>query len=196
MGLPRRFMVCALMAVGLAACGSSTTTTTSSTVPATTAATATLSATSTTSTVAPAPTSTQTTAATGTASVSGFKSAYAAEKVKFSQLGSDLAKSVEGAGSKSNAQLATEFQALSIRAAQQAARLANLHPPAKYANTLAQLTASFAAVASDLTTIATAATNGDPTAAKSATEKLVRDAARVKAHDTALTKALGLSQTG
>ena len=194
MGLPRRFMVGALMTVGLAACGS-TTTTTSSTAPAPTT-TGTPSATSSTSTVAPTPTSTQTTAAPGPASVSSFKSAYAAEKVKFSLLGSDLAKAVEGARSKSNAQLATEFQALSVRAAQQAARLANLHPPAKYMNDLAQLTTSFAAVAADLTAIASAATNGDPPAAKAATEKLVQDAARVKAHDTALTKSLGLSQTG
>ena len=63
-------------------------------------------------------------------------------------------------------------------------------------NDLAQLTTSFAAVAADLTAIASAATNGDPPAAKAATEKLVQDAARVKAHDTALTKSLGLSQTG
>jgi hypothetical protein len=196
MGLPRRFMAGALAAVGLAACGSSTTATTSSTAPATTATTSTLSTASTTSTVAPTATSTQTTAATGAASVSGFKIAYAAEKVKFSQLGSDLGKAVEGAGSKSNAQLATEFHALSVRAAQQAARLANLRPPAKYANDLAQLTTSFAAVASDLTAIATAATNGAPTAAKSATEQLVRDAAKVKAHDTALTTALGLRSQG
>jgi len=196
MGLPRRFMVGALVAVGLAACGSTTTTTSTAPAPATTATPSATSTTSTTSTVAPTPTSTQTTAAPGPASVSGFKSAYAAEKVKFRQLGSDLAKAVEGARSKSNAQLATEFQALSVRAAQQAARLANLHPPAKYMNDLAQLTTSFAAVAADLTAIASAATNGDPPAAKAATEKLVQDAARVKAHDTALTKSLGLSQTG
>ena len=47
----------------------------------------------------------------------------------------------------------------------------------------------------NLSEIATAATKGDPQAAKAATEKLVQDAAKVKSSDTALTGALGLPQT-
>jgi hypothetical protein len=58
-----------------------------------------------------------------------------------------------------------------------------------------QLKARFTTVATDLSEIATAATKGDPQAAKAATEKLVQDAAKVKSSDTALTGALGLPQT-
>ena len=196
-GLPRSFMFGALAAVALAGCGTATVTTTSSTAPATTttAASSTPSATSTTSTVTPTPASTQTTPSTGAASVGAFRSAFVAEKARFRTLGSDLEKAVGGAASKSNAQIAVEFQSLSTRAAQQAVRLAKLDPPARYRKDLAQLTAAFAAVASDLSTIAGAATSGEPQTARSATIKLVRDAAQVKAHDNALTAALGLPQT-
>jgi hypothetical protein len=202
-GLPRSFMFAALAAVVLAGCGTATVTTTSSTAPAATttaasstpSAMSTTSATSTTSAVAPTPASTQTTPSTGAASVGAFRSAFVAEKTRFRTLGSDLQKTVGGAASKSNAQIAVEFQSLSTRAAQQAVRLAKLDPPAKYRKDLAQLTAAFAAVASDLSTIASAATNGEPQTARSATLKLVRDATQVKAHDNALTAALGLPQT-
>jgi hypothetical protein len=197
-GLPRSFLVGAVATVGLAGCGTTTVTKTSSTAPAatTTGASSTPSATSTTSTVAPTPTSTQATPGTSATSVSAFRSAFVVEKTRFRRLGSDLQKAIESAASKSNAQIAAEFQSLSTRAAQQAVRLAKLDPPAKYRKDLAQLTAAFAAVASDLSTIATAATSGEPQTARSATTKLVRDAAQVKAHDNALTAALGLPQTG
>jgi hypothetical protein len=196
-GSPRSFMFGALVAVALAGCGTATVTKTSSTAPAATtkAASSTPSATSTTSTVAPTPTSTQTTSNPGATSVGAFRTAFVSEKTRFRTLGSDLQKAVEGAASKSNAQIAVEFQSLSTRSAQQAVRLAKLDPPATYRKGLAQLTAAFAAVASDLSTIATAATSGEPQTARSATIKLVRHATQVKAHDNALTAALGLPQT-
>jgi hypothetical protein len=197
-GLPRSFVVGAFATVGLAGCGTTTVTKTSSTAPAatTSAASSTPSPTATTSTVAPTPTSTHTTPGTSATSVGAFRSAFVVEKTRFSRLGSDLQKAVESAASTSNAQIAAEFQALSARAAQQAVRLAKLDPPAKYRKDLAQLTAAFAAVAADLSAIATAATRGEPQTARSATIKLVRDATQVKAHDKALTAALGLPQTG
>jgi hypothetical protein len=196
-GLPRSFMFGALAAIALAGCGTATVTKTSSPAPAatTTAAGSTPSATSTTSMVAPTPASTQTTPSTGATTVGAFRSAFVAEKTRFRTLGSDLQKAVEGAASKSNAQIAIEFRSLSTRATQQAVRLATLDPPAKYRKDLAQLTAAFAAVAADLSTIATAATSGEPQTARSATIKLVRDATHVKAHDNALTATLGLPQT-
>jgi hypothetical protein len=167
----RRYVLGALAAVGLAGCGSSTATTTSSTAPASSTTTA------------------------STTSVRAFKRDFASEKAQFTELGTDLAKAVEGANSKSNAELAAEFQSLADRAAQQAASLAKLGSPEKYRAELAQLTAGFASVASDLTAIKTAAAKGDPQAAKTATTKLVADAAIVKTHDQALTAALGLPQT-
>ena len=196
-GLPRSIMLGALAAVAVAGCGTTTVTKTSATAPAaaTTAASSTASATSTTSMVAPTPASTQTTPSPGATSAGAFRSAFVAEKTRFRTLGSDLQKAVEGAAPKSNAQIAVEFRSLSTRTAQQAVRLAKLDPPAKYRKDLAQLTAAFAAVASDLSTIATAATSGEPRTARSATIRLVRDASHVKAHDNALSAALGLPQT-
>jgi hypothetical protein len=128
-------------------------------------------------------------------SLSSFKSGFAADKAQFTKLGTDLATSVEKAGSQSNAELASAFAALSQRATQQASQLGKLDPPAKYKDDLDQLKARFTTVATDLSEIATAATKGDPQAAKAATEKLVQDAAKVKSSDTALTGALGLPQT-
>jgi hypothetical protein len=190
----------ALAAVALAGCGAASVTKSSSTAPAasTTAASSTPSVTTVTaatSTVAPTPTSAQTTPGTGATSVGAFRRAFVVEKTRFRTLGSDLQKAVEGADSKSNAQIAVEFQSLSTRAAQQAVRLAKLDPPAKYRKDLAQLTAAFAAVASDLGTITTAAIRGEPQTARAATVKLVHNAAQVKAHDNQLTAALGLPPT-
>jgi hypothetical protein len=128
-------------------------------------------------------------------SVSKFKTGFAADKAQFTKLGSDLGTSVENASTKSNTELAAAFAALSARATQQVAQLSKLDPPAKFKNDLDQLKMRFTAVATDLTSISTAATKGDPTAAKTATEKLVKDAAQVKTSDTALTSALGLPQT-
>jgi hypothetical protein len=197
-GSPRRFMIGALAAVGLAGCGTTTVTKTASTPPAATrtAASSTASATSTTATVTPTVASTTTTPGTRATSVGAFRSGFVAERTRFRSLGSDLQKALESAASKSNAQIAAEFQSLSSGAAQQSVALAKLDPPAKYRKDLAQLTAAFAAVAADLSRISTAATRGEPQTAKSATIALVGDAGKVKAHDAALTAALGLRQTG
>jgi hypothetical protein len=199
MRLRNGLLVAALAAMGLAGCGGTTVTKTlSATVTATATSTAArasvTSSASTTSTAAATPT--QTTSSAPASSPADFKRAFAAQKVIFTKLGSDLAKSVEGAGSKSNSALAVEFESLSSRAAQQAVRLAKLDPPAKYLSDLAGLTSGFASVAADLTAISTAAAAGNPPAAKAATTKLLRDAATVKAHDNSLTASLGIPQTG
>ena len=125
-------------------------------------------------------------------SVSAFRSGFRAEKAAFRQLGLDLQKTITGAKVKTDAELATEISALSRRASQQAAQLEKLNPPAKFKTSLARLVTGFRAVSTDLTSIAAAAVKHSGAAAKTATETLLADAAKVKTADDAITKGLGL----
>ena len=129
-------------------------------------------------------------------SLSAFKSGFKAEKAAFRQLGLDLQKTITGAKAKTDAQLATEISALSGRASRQATQLAKLNAPAKFRTSLTHLVAGFRAVARDLTSIAGAAVRHSGAAAKTATETLLTDAAKVKRADDAITKGLGLPASG
>jgi len=73
--------------------------------------------------------------------------------------------------------------------------LRKLDPPSKYKTELASLAAGFDIVATDLRTIAAAATAGDAKGARAAAETLALNAAKVKATDQTLTQQLGLPQT-
>jgi hypothetical protein len=173
----------ALLAIALAGCGSSSKTSSSASPSSSASAsssTATSSATTTSSSTA------------GTGSTGSFKSGFAADKVQFAALGANLQKALTQAGSKTDAQLATELSKLSDQAKSQAQKLSQLNPPAKYKATLDTLVNSLNAVAADLKSISDAAAKHDASAAKSATQKLVADAATVKASDTQLTSGLGL----
>jgi len=129
-------------------------------------------------------------------SSSAFKSGFRSEKTAFRQLGLDLQQAITGARAKTDAQLATELGALSGRASQQGSRLAKLKPPAKFKTSLTQLAGGFQAVSADLRLIAAAAVKHDGAAAKTATETLLSDAAKVRTADDAITKGLGLPATG
>lgn len=126
-------------------------------------------------------------------SAAAFKVAFAAAKVQFQQLGSDMQAAVSGAASQTDAELATEFSGLSTRAADQASQLRALSPPPEYQSQLDQLASGFDAVSTDLQTIVTAADAHDGSAAHAAATALLQDAASVKRADDALTSALGLS---
>ena len=121
-----------------------------------------------------------------------FKTGFATSQREFRKLGSDLAKDIIGARSKTDAQLATEFKALATRAGQQAGELAALKPPAQYAKRITSLVASFNATKADLANIATAAHTHNPSNAEAATRDLLSDAAKIKTADTSLSKDLGL----
>jgi hypothetical protein len=131
-----------------------------------------------------------------TASQTSFKSGFAVSQRIFRSFGTDIARDITGAGNKTDAQLATEFRALADRAGQQATQLAALQPPAKYKRLIATLVAGFHATKADLSLIATAATHNDAASAAGATRTLLRDAARIKAVDVSLSRALGLPAPG
>jgi hypothetical protein len=176
MKMPWMTYTAALVALALAGCGSSSNSSSS-----TSSAAASTSA-STTSSSAPSP--------------STFKSGFSTDRVQFRKLGLNLQKEITTAQSKTDAQLATEIAALAVRAKQQAALLSQLSPPAKYQSALQSLVTAFNAVAADLHKISVAATNDDGPAAKTATETLIHDSAKVKTADDVITTGLKLPAKG
>jgi hypothetical protein len=176
----------ASLAIALAGCGSSSKTT-SSAAPSSSA-----SASSSTAPTSSATTASSTGAATGAGGAAAFKSGFGAEKVQLTALGATLRKALTQAGSKTDAQLATELSQLSDRAKAQAQKLSQLNPSAKLKTAHDNLVKALNAVSSDLKAISEAATKHDAAEAKAATEKLVADAAAVRLSDTQLTKGLGL----
>lgn len=125
-------------------------------------------------------------------SLSAFKSGFATEKATFRQLGTDLVTEITAAPHKSNAQIATDFSALSTRATVQAAALRGLKPPSKYKPQLNTLATDFDTVSADLKAISGSATSGDVSGARSQTTTLGQDSAKLKSVDVALSTALGL----
>jgi hypothetical protein len=121
-----------------------------------------------------------------------FKAGFATSQKAFRKLGTDIAKDITGAGAKTDAVLAKEFDGLATRAEQQARQLAALKAPAKYTQRMTSLVAGFHAIKADLSKIATAATNHDASSAEAATRALLADAAKIKTADVSLSKALGL----
>lgn len=121
-----------------------------------------------------------------------FQTGFGASQTAFRTLGTDIAKDITGAGSRTDAQLAKEFKGLATRADQQASRLAALKVPAKYSKRVTSLVAGFRAIKTDLSKISTAATNHDASNAEAATRSLLTDAAKIKTADTSLSKDLGL----
>lgn len=125
-------------------------------------------------------------------SLSSFKSGFSKDKTQFKQLGTDLRTSLTQAGSKTDAQLATELSALADRAKTQATQLSKLNPTSKYKSELNTLVSSMNAVGANLKQIATAATKHDAKTARALTATLVQDAAKVQSSEEAITKGLGL----
>ena len=121
-----------------------------------------------------------------------FKTGFAANHKEFSALATAIAKDLTGAGSKTDAQLATEFDGLASRADQQASQLADLTAPSKYAKRVGTLVIGFHALKADLSTISTAATKHNAQSAETATRTLLTDAAKIKTADISLSKDLGL----
>jgi hypothetical protein len=172
----------AVLGIALAGCGSSKTTTSSSSASATSSA---------------SPTTASSSSATATSSAagggaSGFKAAFVADRAQFRTLGNNLGKSLNQAGSKTDAQLATEFQDLSNRAKAQAGKLSQLSPPAKLKPAVDRLVNGLNTVADKLQKIATDANNHNAASAKADTIKLVQQAAQVKAADVQISNALNL----
>jgi hypothetical protein len=121
-----------------------------------------------------------------------FKRDFAASQKQFRQLGTTIVAEIRGAGAKSDTTLATDFHALAARATRQGSGLSKLQPPAQYKRGVATMVSGFHALGGDLSKIAAAATQHDPTTARAATNAMLADAAKIKSADTAVSKSLGL----
>ena len=184
--MSKRRVACAAVTVGIAlsGCGGGSSSSSSSS----SSASASSSSNTSSITIGTAAT-TSTSTSTGAAD---FTSGFAASKATFKKLGADLGSEVQHAGTKTDAQIATEFAALATRARQQAAGLAQLTPSPRYRAPIAALISGFTAVAADLTAISKAGVSHSVKTAETATRKLLADAAKVKAADTSVSKGLGL----
>jgi hypothetical protein len=129
-------------------------------------------------------------------SLSSFKHGFAASKVQFRQLAADLRTSLEKATTRSDAQLAAEFDKLAAGARAQAARLRGLDPPAKFRPEMHQFISGLSSLAGDFARIARAADAQNVKTARAATTAMITDAATVKTADNELTAQLGLPKTG
>lgn len=110
---------------------------------------------------------------------------------KLVALGDDVAKDVNGAGSKSNAQLAARFSMLGKRLETVRFGIADLDTPADLKDESKGLTDALASAQMDVEAIAKAAKGSDPAAAQSASKKLVSDARKVTTNQNKLAKATG-----
>jgi hypothetical protein len=131
-----------------------------------------------------------------TTSQVSFKSGFATTQREFRQLGTEIAKDINGAANKTDAELANEFTALAKRTDQQATQVDALGAPAQYEKPVARMSAGLHALKGDLSKISTAASHHDASSAEAATRALLGDAATVKTADVALSKALGLPAPG
>ena len=104
-----------------------------------------------------------------------FKSGYASINRDLLTLGSDVGQLLSQAKGQSDAALAGRFKAFGTRLTTIRARLDKLKPPDDLKTPATALSAAMIKLIADLGGISTAATVHDPTAARAATQALVRD---------------------
>jgi hypothetical protein len=123
-------------------------------------------------------------------SLGAFKSGFKSDKTSFRRLGLDLQRAIATAQTKTDTQVATEIAALGRRAEQEAGALSKLNPPGRFQSDLHRLELGFRALGVDLNQISAAATKHNANAARAGTAALLRDAARIKASDKAISSGL------
>lgn len=128
----------------------------------------------------------------GSSSPSAFKHDFAADQPGFRRLITDSGHAIQHAGSKSDAQLASQFAALSRRAQAAGSELRRLTAPPQDARQLARLRDQFDAVTRDLRRMSATAAAHDTAGARAATNAFLQDAAELKAEDRQLLNRLGL----
>jgi hypothetical protein len=122
---------------------------------------------------------TATTTAT-TLTITGASAAYAPIRVEIVGIGKDIGTAIEGARSSTDAQLADQFSALTVRVEGAVARLERLTVPASLRTALDQLQQALTIGAADLRAVATAARRHDAQAAKEAAQRLAGDSAGIR----------------
>jgi hypothetical protein len=128
--------------------------------------------------------------------VSELKSEYKTQQASFEPLGQAIGTAITNAPKETNSQIATAFNSLGTRVSAEAAAIRKLKSPSQFKGQLSQLSTDFSTVAADLHAVASAATAGNATTARTSAEKLVLDAAKLKQLDNTLTQKLGLPASG
>ncbi len=113
-------------------------------------------------------------------SVAGAAAAWAPIRVEVVAIGQDIGTAVTQARSASDAEIADQFTALTVRTEAAVARLESLNVPARVDTALDELRVALQDGADDLRAIATAARAGDAQAAREAVERLVSDSEGIR----------------
>ena len=113
-------------------------------------------------------------------SVAGAAAAYAPIRAEVVAIGRDLAGAIAQARSSSDAEIADQFTALTVRAEAAVARLESLNVPARLDTALDVLRVALQHGADDLRAIATAARAHDPQEVREAVQRLVSDSAGIR----------------
>jgi hypothetical protein len=119
-----------------------------------------------------------------------FKEDYNAAVKPLSELSADIGSSISDAAGKPNDAIAKEFQRLATKAQQARDNLAELEAPEDAKDPFDELLSSLQKGADDLRAVATAAREGDPAAARQASEALIASGREIQKAETALQNAV------
>jgi hypothetical protein len=120
---------------------------------------------------------------------SDFRSDMRSLDGQVQRLGHEVGSAINGAATKTNGELAAQFDTLSRRTRDLANRIDDTDPPGDLKPARDRLSRALRTAARDLRAISTAAANGDGGAARAATMKIARDAPAVADARVALSRA-------
>jgi methyl-accepting chemotaxis protein len=129
-------------------------------------------------------------AACGEDENNAFKEDYNAAVKPLSELNADIGSELSAAGGKSNDAIAKKFNELADKAQTARDNLADLEPPEDAKDSFDELLSSLQDGTDDLRAIATAARDGDPAAARQATQDLQASGREIQKAETALQEAV------
>ncbi len=125
-----------------------------------------------------------------------FKKDYTKTDTQLRQLGVDLGNALRTAKGSTDVALASKFDSYATRSRKIADDLGKLSPPDKVKSDVTQLRSALTTIAGDMSTIGRTARAHDAKAARAATQKLVADAAPVRAASTAIRNKEGIKRSG
>ena len=129
-------------------------------------------------------------AACGEDDDNAFKEDYNAAVKPLSELNADIGSELSSAAGKSNDAIAKKFNQLADKAQMARDNLAELEPPEDAKDSFDELLSSLQDGTDDLRAIATAAREGDPAAARQATQDLQASGQEIQKAETALQEAV------
>jgi hypothetical protein len=130
--------------------------------------------------------------AAGSASVSGFRSSFAADRPRLHLLEADLSSELLGFRGMTSAHLGQQAYTLAVTAQDDANAITGLDAPTRYNTRVRDLRAALIALVNDLSAVSTATADHNRPATASALSTVRTDAGDLAAVDGGLSQALGL----